>query len=107
MAEERERPEPKRLFTQKWQWLPQKWFGSAYLNVDDDDQQACLARLAVPGGWLVTWGYMRRPGNQPITRGWKTDSGLTFMPDPTHSWDGNSVDVALPPPPSSSSPPTL
>ena len=34
-----------------------------------------IARAKVPGGWLVSNGA----------------SGLTFYPDPQHSWDGESI----------------
>ena len=34
-------------------------------------------RAKIPGGWLV--------GNP------NADSGLTFVPDPEHKWDGNSL----------------
>jgi hypothetical protein len=34
-------------------------------------------RAAVPGGWLLTFSI---------------EGGLTFMPDPEHEWDGDSLD---------------
>ncbi len=39
-------------------------------------------RAKIPGGWLfiIWWG--------PTYDG----SGATFIPDPEHKWDGNSVD---------------
>ncbi len=37
-------------------------------------------RSKVPGGWLVGASY--------TTEG----IGLTFLPDPNHEWDGNSLD---------------
>ena len=36
-----------------------------------------VKRAKVPGGWLVGLPYR--------------DFGLTFVPDPTHTWDGNSL----------------
>ena len=38
------------------------------------------ARAKVPGGWLVGVGYNN------------TFSGVTFYPDPQHTWDGSSLD---------------
>ena len=35
-------------------------------------------RSKVPGGWLITVEY-------------GTGTGVTFMPDPDHSWDGCSL----------------
>jgi hypothetical protein len=34
-----------------------------------------VRRAKIPGGWLVTI----------------RDEGITFVPDPTHQWDGSSV----------------
>ncbi len=38
-----------------------------------------ISRCPVPGGWLI---FVCRKDDQ---------SGLTFMPDPNHSWDGSGV----------------
>jgi len=35
-------------------------------------------RAKVPGGWLILTKYF-------------DSGGLTFYPDPTHSWSGNSL----------------
>ncbi|MEI9976406.1 MAG: hypothetical protein WDO73_32740 [Ignavibacteriota bacterium] len=35
---------------------------------------SAIARAAIPGGWLVSLG-----------------SGITFVPDSTHEWDGGSI----------------
>jgi hypothetical protein len=37
-------------------------------------------RAKVPGGWLVFVGEKGQPG------------GLTFYPDPTHAWDGRTLE---------------
>ena len=37
-----------------------------------------IRRAKVPGGWLVTI----------------RDEGITFVPDPSHEWDGGSVTEA-------------
>jgi hypothetical protein len=34
-----------------------------------------INRTPIPGGWLVSRG----------------DNGITFVPDPEHTWDGGSV----------------
>ncbi len=39
-----------------------------------DSGGPALMRAKVPGGWLIAAG-----------------SGVTFYPDPTHSWDGSSI----------------
>lgn len=44
------------------------------------DVASRLYRAKVPGGWLLK--YDERDGA----------AGLTFMPDPEHAWDGNSLD---------------
>ena len=36
-------------------------------------------RAKIPGGWLVTTAH----GNSAM--------GATFVPDPNHEWDGNSI----------------
>lgn len=49
------------------------------LNVSDDWKEMEVRRAKAPGGWLVlaTWGAGR--------------GGLTFLPDPEHSWNGGSI----------------
>src|SRR5262245_35920141 len=42
-----------------------------------------VMRSKVPGGWLVETN--RRGGE------WGTGSGLAFVPDPDHKWDGTSL----------------
>jgi len=42
-----------------------------------------LCRAAVPGGWLVAF-------NSPVPNA----GGLTFVPDPSHDWDGDSLSDA-------------
>lgn len=42
------------------------------------DNQCCLFRAKIPGGWLV-W----------ITQ--NDGEGLTYYPDPNHEWDGTSI----------------
>ena len=41
-----------------------------------------IKRAKVPGGWLVTTS---------VNMGRESASGITFMPDPNHEWDGNSL----------------
>lgn len=41
-------------------------------------ERLSVQRAKVPGGWLITT--------------WLGDSGgVTFLPDPDHEWDGNSL----------------
>lgn len=49
------------------------------INKDAHSQSSdSTYRTKVPGGWLMS---------ALVTR----DSGLTFIPDPDHEWDGNSL----------------
>lgn len=41
-----------------------------------------VERTKVPGGWLVRWHY------DDYQFPW---AGMTFVPDPDHEWDGNSL----------------
>jgi hypothetical protein len=41
-------------------------------------------RAKVPGGWLVLVRALQRDGNS-------TPGGLTFVPDPEHTWDGSTL----------------
>jgi hypothetical protein len=56
-----------------------------------------LARAKIPGGWLVVFFAIRtedyNPGFSPdTTEMWAAGfGGMTFVPDPGHSWDGNSL----------------
>ena len=50
-----------------------------------------LARLAVPGGWLVKYTSGNRyiindPRTKSHASGIGSASGLTFVPDPNHTW---------------------
>lgn len=56
-----------------------------------------VGRAKVPGGWLVIffelrteeyWANMRENFSEVWAAGF---GGLTFVPDPNHSWDGNSL----------------
>lgn len=56
-----------------------------------------LARAKVPGGWLVIffelrtevyWANMRENFSEKWAAGF---GGQTFVPDPSHVWDGNSL----------------
>jgi hypothetical protein len=44
------------------------------LNCDHGPARSAY-RAKVPGGWLVAY-----------------DNGMTFVPDPEHQWDGNSLE---------------
>lgn len=46
-----------------------------------------LYRAAVPGGWLIGFGV-----HQQSYEGGAGMGGLTFVPDPQHTWSGGSVD---------------
>lgn len=55
------------------------------LSYDFDGQQLPgfprLFRARVPGGWVIV---LKETVTQEM-------SGVTFVPDPTHSWDGTSL----------------
>lgn len=40
-------------------------------------------RARVPGGWLI---FIWTPGRNGL-------GGVTFYPDPTHAWDGGTLDA--------------
>lgn len=43
-----------------------------------------IFRAKIPGGWLVT--------SKESTASRGAAIGLTFVPDPNHTWDGNSIE---------------
>lgn len=55
--------------------LPMKW------EPIDSSGSCNIDRAKVPGGWLV----------RMISRGHNGESGLAFVPDPQHTWDGKSL----------------
>ena len=54
----------------KWEKVPEQGRSSVYSQTE---------RAKIPGGWLV---------RTSLGEG----SGVTFVPDPDHKWDGNSLD---------------
>ncbi|MBI5885591.1 MAG: hypothetical protein HZB85_03295 [Deltaproteobacteria bacterium] len=42
------------------------------------DRMIVVYRTKVPGGWLILVKE-------------KEEASITFYPDPTHAWDGNSI----------------
>jgi len=46
-----------------------------------------IYRSKVPGGWLIYACQVSNDGVYPHAHG-----GPTFYPDPTHEWDGGSLD---------------
>jgi len=51
-------------------------------------------RAKVPGGWLVRMHSIKEEADSshgtPLVYSWGY-GGLTFIPDPDHTWDGNSL----------------
>lgn len=47
-------------------------------SLKSDVTTISVVRAKVAGGWLV------------LVTGFSNNSGLAFIPDPTHSWDGTS-----------------
>lgn len=62
-------------------------------SLDSDPQGFSVWRCKIPGGWLVM-----AVGGNPDARDEAADSvtpnetGLAFVPDPGHKWDGSSPD---------------
>ena len=52
-----------------------------------------LRRAKVPGGWLVIfYKFEHQVCDADWSWGWGAGfGGMTFVPDPGHSWDGNSL----------------
>ncbi len=57
----------------KWHRINGKYLHEGKWGKSNDS----TLRAKIPGGWLVR-----------DTR----DRGITFVPDPQHAWDGNSLD---------------
>jgi len=57
--------------------------GGGFLG--DAFYKALLWRAKVPGGWLVMTKY----DAEKYDAG-GTSTGITFVPDPQHAWDGSS-----------------
>jgi hypothetical protein len=51
-------------------------------NQSSSDEEKKIAKI--PGGWLVMIRVRNRLGED-------AGVGLTFVPDPEHKWDGNSL----------------
>jgi hypothetical protein len=59
----------------KWERVQEMWS-------DENCPKYSTWRAQVPGGWLVTvWA-----GDDPKTHLHVNGGGLTFVPDPEHSW---------------------
>jgi hypothetical protein len=68
--------EPAKKDAVLWAGLPNRGMG---LNSE-------INRAKVPGGWLVFVSVQ-----SPSRAGESAGSGLTFVPDPEHKWDGTSA----------------
>ena len=76
--------------------LEQNW------TIGDDKKPVFnIFRAKIPGGWLVCmeqYNYdWQNSGSSPNYGGWGYGygwgyGGMTFIPDPNHEWDGNSID---------------
>jgi hypothetical protein len=47
-------------------------------------------RTKIPGGWLVRMHSTKEEVSEQSGTSWAY-GGLTFLPDPDHKWDGNSL----------------
>lgn len=54
-----------------------------FLPLQSSNSSNRLERAKVPGGWLVTSSRDGGPG--------QIGSGITFVPDPDHQWDGQAI----------------
>jgi hypothetical protein len=60
-------------------------------EVDGKKTNSKVWRSKVPGGWLVRIHSMKEEaGGEHSAISWAY-GGLTFLPDPGHTWDGNSL----------------
>jgi hypothetical protein len=60
-------------------------------EVDGKKTNSKVWRSKVPGGWLVRIHSIKEEaGSDQPGISWAY-GGLTFLPDPGHTWDGNSL----------------
>ena len=78
---ERAKGEPSsgRTYPLDWEELPKAMLGF--------EERLTVFRTRVPGGWLVY--AVDEP--EAATNGRRLPAGLTFIPDSSHGWDGNSA----------------
>jgi hypothetical protein len=56
-----------------------------------NDTRGYVERAKIPGGWLVRWlNYDFHPSLDAAQAG-LSYGGITFVPDPEHTWDGKSL----------------
>jgi len=76
------------MATLEWERVDHNWVWRSSSSSDSAISAFTILRAKVPGGWLVTMqetfvrhqpDYLEIPG------------GLTFIPDPNHSWSQSSV----------------
>lgn len=53
--------------------------------IDSIDGPDTIVRAKVPGGWIICISASERSETEGA-------NGVTFVPDPNHTWDGNSLD---------------
>jgi hypothetical protein len=58
--------------------------------IETEEEVFLVKRAKIPGGWLVWAAENEEPEEGEV---WTPTiaAGLTFVPDPTHAWDGNSL----------------
>lgn len=60
-------------------------------EIDEKETNSKIWRSKVPGGWLVRIHSIKEEiGEDEHFVSWAY-AGLTFIPDPDHTWDGNSL----------------
>ena len=73
-------PSSRKIYELDWEELPKATLGF-------DGVSLTVFRTRVPGGWLV-YGVDEPEASSNRRR---MPGGLTFIPDSSHGWDGNSV----------------
>jgi hypothetical protein len=54
--------------------------------IDNEQDAFSIHRAKIPGGWLVRLQDEHAKANEAM------DTGITFVPDAAHRWDGKSLD---------------
>jgi hypothetical protein len=59
-------------------------------EVDGKKTNSKVWRSKVPGGWLVRIHSIKEEAGEHSGISWAY-GGMAFLPDPGHTWDGNSL----------------
>lgn len=71
------------------------WNTLNHNRTDDGKERFHMDRAKIPGGWLVVVFKSSHYRKEKWLSGYGWGyglGGLTFVPDPEHEWDGNSLE---------------